>query len=459
MPADITAILLPLPPRGPSPDHIINVVAQAAQQSGQSAAWIRLLPLEKVDIHQLEVLDGGSGLPAVSPVLLTGLSQGGNKAMFVHVNHQAKQALMHAFEDGIEVDSYSGEVTPQFEEQFKNLTGHSIDELVSHDDGTRVGFGQAASRTAAIVRGRMVLAPTGTPTGLGSFSFHDRGHDRAAEQGQIQLTDAEDRDEGEGDVTRAAFFAFDGGIIAQAFTELPGQHLAQVVSSAQPEVLGPLIELRDATAKQLATVQTPPGQAKDHPAWHTNAFELLALAHAGAFAGGDTVKFIDQKLLPILAIGDAAPIIDSDDAEELDELPSILDAMIEVLPCPKPPTGYGPLLENIGPDELGALVPWAKPGQAYDGSVFLVKADRLLQLVRGFDAQKLAGRLDKFCRALYTARGGDVTDEKAYLEWRAGWEQRSAQDIERLLLAWAELRVVLELAAVNQMNIGLIVYG
>lgn len=458
MPADITAILLPLPPRGPSPDHIINVVAQAAQQSGQSASWLRLAPLEKVDIHQLEVLDGGSGLPAVSPVLLTGLSQGGNKAMFVHVNHQAKQALMHAFEDGVEVATYSGEVTPEFEEQFKELVGHSIDELAAEDDGTRVGFGQAASRTAAIVRGRMIVVPTGTPTGLGSFAFHDRGYDRDDEPSQIQLTDA-DSDDDEGDTTRAAFFAFDGGLIAQAFTELPGQHLSQVIGSAQPEVLGPLSELRDATAKQLATVQNPPGQAKDHPAWHTSAFELLALAHGGVFAGGDTVKFIDQKLLPILAIGEAAPIIDADDAAEVDDLPSILDAMIEVLPCPKPPGGYGSLLENIGPDELGALVPWAKPGQAYDGSVFLVKADRLLQLVRGFDAQRLAGRLDKFCRALYTAKFGALTDEQAYLQWRAGWEQRSAKDIERLLLAWAELRVVLELAAVNQMNIGLVVYG
>ena len=36
-----------------------------------------------------------------------------------------------------------------------------------------------------------------------------------------------------------------------------------------------------------------------------------------------------------------------DHAEDLEELPSVLDAMIEVLPCPKPPGGYGPLLENI----------------------------------------------------------------------------------------------------------------
>ena len=95
----------------------------------------------------------------------------------------------------------------------------------------------------------------------------------------------------------------------------------------------------------------------------------------------------------LLNIGDATPIIDADDADELEELPSLLDAMIEVLPCPKPPAGYGPLMEMIGPDEIGALVPWAKQGEPYDGAVFLVKPDRLLQLVRSMDGNKLAQRL------------------------------------------------------------------
>jgi hypothetical protein len=112
-----------------------------------------------------------------------------------------------------------------------------------------------------------------------------------------------------------------------------------------------------------------------------------------------------------------------------------------------------------GREIFGALVPWAKPGQPYDGAVFLIKADRILNLVRDFDGNKLGARLEKFCRALYTARYGAISDEKAYLQWRAGQEQKSRTDIERLLLAWAELRIVLEMAAVNQMALGVIVYG
>ena len=450
MPADLTAILLPLPPRGPSPDHVVNLVAQ----HGATAAWVRLCPFDKVEIHQLEVLEGNTGLPAVSPALLVALSENGGKALFVHVNYQAKQVLLHAFEDGIEVSSYRGEPNDEFNKMFQELVGHSVDEIVAADDGTRIGFGQAASRTAAISRGRLLLVPTGTPTGLGTFAFHDRGHDRPS---TLQITDADEDDEN--DTTRVAFFAFDGALIQQAFSDVPGAQLAQVIGSAPVEVVGPLIELRDAIAGQLTQLTTPPGQAQSHPAWHTHAFELLALAHSGIYGGGDTAKFIDEKLLALLAIGDATPVVDSDDAEELEELPSIIDALIEVLPCPKPPGGYGPLLENLGPEEVGALVPWANPKEPYDGTVFVIRTERLLPLVRGFDGNKLGQRLERFCRALYTARYGDVADEEAYKKWRAVQEQKSRQDIERLLTAWAELRIVLELASVNQMSLGLLVYG
>ena len=451
MPADLTAILLPLPPRGPSPDHVVNLVAQ----SGAAATWVRLCPYDKLEIHQLEVLEGSSGLPAVSPALLVALSEGGGKAMFIHVNHSAKQVLLHAFEDGIEVKSYRGEPNAEFEQIFRELVGYSVDEIVAADDGTRLGFGRAASRTAAITRGRLLLVPLGTPTGLGTFTFHDRGHDRPS---NLQITDAEDDDDGK-DTTRVAFFAFDGALIQQAFGEVPGAQLAQVIGSAPVEVIGPLIELRDAIAAQLAQLQTPLGQAAQHPSWHTHAFELLALAHSGVYAGGDTAKFIDEKLLALLASGDAVPVVDSDDAEELEAMPSIIDALLEVVPCPKPPGGYGPLLENLGPDEIGALVPWAKPSEPYDGTVFVIATERLLPMIRGFDGEKLGQRLERFCRALYNARYGAPPDEETYRKWRAEHEKKSQPDIERLLTAWAELRIVLELASVNQLTVGLLVYG
>ena len=183
----------------------------------------------------------------------------------------------------------------------------------------------------------------------------------------------------------------------------------------------------------------------------------MALPHAGVFGGGDTLKFLDQKLLAILNIGDATPIIDADDAEELEEMPSVLDAMIDVLPHPKPPGGYGPLFENIGPEEIGALVPWAKPGQPYDGAG--VSPPDRLRSWRAASTPIGSVSGERFCRALYSAKMGDDVQEDAYLAWRGAEQKNFAKDIERLLLAWAEFRVVLEMAAQNRLNVGLAVYG
>lgn len=91
--------------------------------------------------------------------------------------------------------------------------------------------------------------------------------------------------------------------------------------------------------------------------------------------------------------------------------------------------------------------------------MFLLKPDRLLELARSFDANRLGQRLEKFCRALYSAKVGDDFAEDDYLKWRGEWEQKSQKDIERLLLAWAELRVTCEIAAQNRLNVGLAVYG
>jgi len=320
------------------------------------------------------------------------------------------------------------------------------------DDG-RLGFGQAASRTAALVRGRLYLVPAGTPTSLGSFVFHDRGHDlKRSDDGQGDEDD---------DSTRVAFFAYDHEIIARAWSELPGKQLAQVVGSAPAEILGPLFPLREEAQKALESLgDEPPGKARSHPLTHVRAFEMLALAHAGAYSGGDTLAYLDERVLPMLAIGDSVPVIDdAEEAQELEDMPSVLEAMVDVLPCPKPPGGYGQILEQLGPAELQALAPWAKAGEEYEGVVFRVVPERMVELVRGLDGEKLGQRLGSFCRALYEARHGKPANEEIYQGWFMALQERSGPDLERFLTGWAELRIVLELAMLNKLAVGMVIYG
>ncbi|MCS6912492.1 MAG: hypothetical protein RMK29_19095 [Myxococcales bacterium] len=458
MPADLTAILLPLPPRGPTPDEILRTVTLHSPP----AVWVRLVPLAVQGLHQLEVLEGPTGLPCVAPQLVAALSAGDRKALFLHVNHEAKQALIHAFEGGVEVATFVGEPGQDCERELERLVGWSVDELVAADDGTRIGFGQAASRTAALVRGRLLAVPPGTPTAMDSFAFHDRGHDRPR---QSPAASADGGAEGEEEAIRVAFFAYDHELICRAWNEMPGVQLAQVIRSAPPEGLGPLFPLREEVANALARLEVAPGTLAEQPPAHLRAFEMLALSHAGVYAGGDTARYVSERLLPLLAIGDVAPVLDGpQEAEELEAMDSVLAMMVEVLPCPRPPGGYGPILESLGEAELGALVPWAQ-GHEYEGTIFRVQPDRLLGLVRSLDGPRLGARLDRFCRALYEARFStsplreDGTPTEAYLSWRRGIEERSAADLDRFLNAWAELRVVLEIAALNRLAVGMIIYG
>src|SRR2546421_207896 len=79
----------------------------------------------------------------------------------------------------------------EFTARLRAEAGADLPSLHAADDGTRLGIGVAASNTVALYKQRALVVPVGTPTGLDSFRFHDRG-------------DAlEDRQE------RVAFFAFD----------------------------------------------------------------------------------------------------------------------------------------------------------------------------------------------------------------------------------------------------------
>src|SRR3954452_9739663 len=129
MPKDLTAILLPA---GQLDD---NIIRQTVAQRGYGDVWMRVAPLAKIRLVQIEVHDGKQGLPCEDPELVNQLSKGG-RAAFVHVNHQAKQAIVHAFFDGQLQDGFAGEPGPAFEAKLKELlaTEAPFDQIAEADD-------------------------------------------------------------------------------------------------------------------------------------------------------------------------------------------------------------------------------------------------------------------------------------------------------------------------------------
>jgi hypothetical protein len=389
---------------------------------------VRVVPLPAVKLTQIEVHNPADGLPAEDPELVAHFAAvaPSKKAVFVHVNHTAKQAIVHpmvAEGDAVkQLAGFVGEPGEVLDKKLVDELGVPLAAITAADDGTRIGIGVSSSATVALLGHERVLAvPRGMPTDLGSFAFHD---------GAAALSEQP---------SRLCFFAFDRAATLKTFADAPGHiHWDQI---------GPLAGRR-AEIEQLIA-------AKEERA--LPVLEALALSEAAPFAVGDSVHFWDNRVLPLLHLASDEPVFDSSDIEDLEEAP-LLEAMTEILPTRAPPGGEGSLLAFVGDDEVMPLAPWAQAGEDYAGSVFVLRADRLLAAVRAFEGQALAKSIEKFHRAWYRAARPGQPEGDAYVQWSRAKEDESREDTTRFFRDWAELRVVLEVAALNKLDVGLLFY-
>jgi hypothetical protein len=421
---DLTAILV-------DTEHGDEAAIRATVAAGgYGHGWLRVRPLAGLGLTQIELLDG-RGLPQIDPALVIALSQEGRRAVFLHVNHTASQAIVHWFRGGEQVEGWvgtPGDLAPRLE----RALGRQLPALLAGDDGTRHGFGQAASSTVALARGRILSAPPGTITGLGSFAFHDRGAPG---------------------VERVALLAFDEAALRTAWAQTPGAELAARVKALPEAAVGPLQPVRDEATSALAALGDRAPAAAGLRS--VVALELVALSEACLYGAGEAVSFVDGRLLPLFSLTSHVPAIeDADEAEELEARASVLAAMEEVLPYTSP---EGALLEQVADEELAGLAHWTRPGEEYVGSLFLLRADRLRRALVEIEPRDLAARADLFYRAWWKA-GHDEPTGDAFAAWRRALDERGAPDVERFLTAWAEWRTVLELAAVNRLQTALLFY-
>ena len=429
---DLTAVLVP------AGQLTVEEIHKIVRESGRHAAFVRVAPLAAVKLLQIEVHDL-RGMPCEDPALVQRFSTGG-RATFVHVNHSAKQAMVHAFVNGTGNEGFAGAPGDDFQARLRSDAGADLPSLHAADDGTRLGIGVASSNTVALYKQRTLVIPPGTPTGLDSFRFHDRG------------LGLEDRKE------RVAFLAFDR---KEAFS-VEARLWAQRLSGAPAGWFGPLEATRAEVFAELET--TTAGQSVADARLSTRALELIAFGASLAWAGGDELSYWDERVLPLFALcgtdKPAAPVLDASEAEELDdETESLLEAMVETLPFAAPPDGEGPVLTQLSPAELSPLAPWAQAGEEHAGSIFLLRAERLLSLARGIDGRRLGHAAESFARAWYRALRPGQPEGDAYKTWRQAKEEEGQKELDRFVADWAELRACLEIAAANRLDVALMIYA
>jgi hypothetical protein len=429
-PADLTAVLLP------AGQLDLAAVREAVRARGYGDVILRVAPLAPAGLEQIEVHRAADGLPCEDPELVALLSRGG-RAAFVHVNHSAKQAIVHAFVDGRPLEGFAGAPGPEFEAKLDEALGRAYADIIAADDGTRLGIGVTSSHTAALVGERVLALPPRLPSDLDCFSFHDGG-------------DGMDRPG-----SRLVFCAFDPEAVAR-FRATPGRELAARLATIAPARLGPFAAARDEAAATLSALgdQTPEtARLAD-----LHALEAAVLAEACLWTGGDRARYWDERVLPLFGLGDDKPVFGEDDLEELEGADSVLHAMLEVLPFAAPPGGEGTLLHSIGDDELAPLSPWAAPGEEYAGSLFVLSPARLAERSAAFGRQSFPERVERFFLAWYRAARPGQPEGDAYKTFRQAVIEHGHADVDRCLRHVAELRFVLEVARHNRLSVGLLFY-
>ena len=389
---DLTAVLVP------AGQFTVEKVYGIVRESGRHAALVRVAPLPKVGLVQIEVHDM-VGMPTENPALVGRFSAGG-RATFVHVNHSAKQAMVHGFVDGKGNEGFAGSPGDDFRARLRDEAGADLTALHAADDGTRLGIGVASSNTVALYKGRALAVPQGTPTGLDSFRFHDRGN---------ALEDGRDR---------VAFFAFDR---KETFA-VEARTWVERLSGAPAGWFGPLEATREEAFAELSTTEV--GRSVADARLSTRALELVAFGAALAWAGGDELRLLGRaraaavRHLRRRQAGGAGASTPPRPRSLDNETESLLEAMCETLPFAAPPDGEGPVLTQLSPAELTPLAPWAQAGEEHAGSIFLLRAERLSSLVRAVDGRRLGNAAETFARAWYRALRPGQPEGDAYKTWR-----------------------------------------
>jgi hypothetical protein len=451
MSQDLTAILLRARPGGGLVDASGAPISTDESASAEWVEWIesivrargrpailRVAPLSSLGLVQVEVANVTDGLPTEDPELVAALSARG-AATFLHVNHEAAQAILHGFDQGSAGEGFVGAPGPEFTDRLQKRLGCDLDALHGADDHSRAGIGVVASRTGAILPGRSLALPIGMPSVFGSFSFHDRGL------------------EAEGEQERCAFFAFDRPLVESILAQ-SGPALVKVLESIAG---GGRAALGDAVYEQVTDTLRglkERGESETGPAM-LRTIEQLVLSNGRVFAGGDRLAFWAERVLPLLSIEDQEPVIDEDDLETLEECKSVLHALVEVVPVKAPPGGAGSVVEGLADRELSPLVPsFAKEG-SYAGSILTLDPRRLVELSRGLDGERLSRAVARIERAWFSRKTGQPAEGPAFEAFQKEQAERGQEDVDRVLRHLSELRVVLEVAAVNQLVVAVAFYG
>jgi hypothetical protein len=459
-----------------SPDAVRGSLARLQL----SETWLRLVELSVADrrLLMLELFDLETGAPVDVPGLGQELSGDDRWAVFVAEDPSDQGGAFEVYRAGEQRfawggrweefdDEASGAGRPGFLRAFTALTG--LEWAVLAAAAAEPGrFAEVADdRTELLLRGRILGIPEGMPRYPELFKLHyideiewegdEEGDEESEEDGEEdEALQGDEEDEGEGEDgagdERLLLLLLDPELGRYLWEEAPAAHVTSFLKAIEPvrgAVLGPLAHaLPDVIT--MVQAQKPDRPLAESPLRELVVFELLSVATAVGYLAGDTVEYYDQRFFPLLNLvdGAVAPEAVRSSLDEIREM-DVLGAMVEVLPYSAP---EGELLESFADEELGPPAAWAEREGVYEGSLFHLNTTRLRDRVAAFDGDRLARRVEEFRRVW-----ADVLPPGN--EWHAGEEDLDEVELARFEHVLNELRLLLALADVNDLQPAVLFYG
>lgn len=445
----------------------LNQVQELIQTLGLNEAWIRITPskdarYQEYDLLQIEIYDLEQGVPLFAEELAPALAELSEIVITFGFHEEESEAALMIFAnqepiviwagdlDEFEAEETSDDETAEpnilrgkegFAQIFEELIGHSYERFLNASSNNPEAAHKADTNTDLLLRGRYIGIPEGMPRIYDLFSFH-----------QDPLSEENDNE----DFVALALLdkQFYTALWEQATTEDVLGFL-EAIESTSPRLLGPLkaelSHVRKWIREQPSDKPLASSAKKD-----LTTYEILAIGSALAFSAGMSVERFDERLLPLLSLSrdETSKIQKSAIIESLADIEDlgVLSAMTEVLPYHVP---EGELLECFDDDEIAPLADWAKKGDEYEGSIFLLNAKRLSETLSSFEHEKLAAISEEFLKIWHQA----AESKSDFETWKNERKALDDADWQRFNRDINELGCVLSLLSVNHLQPALIFYG
>jgi hypothetical protein len=431
--------------RGGQPAVVRSMVGELPAGGG---IWLTLVPLELEGQRWLGVclqLARGLGVEPGSPVvaeeLAAALSAHGGLVLELLVAPGGDEVVMGVFRDGQRQRQPSPDPLPERFPPEPSLASLAPARLRALPEVEQMASATSGAHTELLFAQRLLAMPPDTDKGVDIFRFSERSSAGIGEpdgSGRLCLTAFDLARVKEVLRTRSVS---QGIQLLDFFTNREAKRFLGPLAVDLPLCLDDLRELPgDSPLLQAPRLQ--------------DLAELLALMHSRASAPGNRLMYLDEVFFPLLNLAsDRLPErLDEDELPELEAL-DLPAAMADQLPYHAP---EGQLMESFSDLELTPLMTALELPAGEGGALWLLDPGRMGRQLEALQPDAFARLVEGFLQLWYESL--PPLDRPPQKDWLQRRLQADEAALQVFFSTWYELKVLVQVARLNELQLALLFY-